>query len=72
MSVECKFASAVEARKANYFSRRHRTAEEHQEARKNREACKTTQYQATQERVERQNARTLDRVNKGKIELQGS
>ena len=38
MSIPCKFASAAEAKKGNWFSRRHQTSSEHQEAIDTREA----------------------------------
>jgi hypothetical protein len=56
MSTECKFASAAEARKANWFSRRHRDGEAHRAASKTRQERKTAQFQATQERVAKQDA----------------
>jgi hypothetical protein len=61
VSVECKFASAAEARKANYFSRRHRTAEEHQTARQTYKDRKTEQLQQTLARVTEQVTRAEKR-----------
>ena len=51
MSIPCKFASAAEAKKGNWFSRRHQTSAEHHEASKTREARLDAQFQATAERV---------------------
>ena len=56
MSTPCKFASAAEAKKGNWFSRRHQTSAEHHEASKAREARIDAQLYATQERIEKQEA----------------
>ena len=56
MSTACKYATAAEARKANWFSRRHQTSGPHHDASKAREDRVTAQFQATQERVARQDA----------------
>lgn len=64
MSTACKFAAAAEARKANWFSRRHQTSGPHQDASKMREDRITAQFQATQERVTRQDAAAAARKEK--------
>ena len=56
MSTVPRFAAAAEARKSNWFSRRHQTSGPHQDARKMRENRKMAQFQATEERIKRQNA----------------
>ena len=62
MSTPCKFASAAEAKKGNWFSRRHQTSAEHHEASKAREARIDAQFQATTERVRVQDADALERA----------
>ena len=62
MSIPCKFASAAEARKGNWFSRRHQTSAEHHEASKTREARLDAQFQATAERVRIQDADAAERA----------
>jgi hypothetical protein len=56
MSTPCKFATAAEAHKANWFSRRHRDSEAHEASSTARKDRQTAQFQATEERVEKQNA----------------
>lgn len=56
MSTPCKFATAAEAKKGNWFSRRHQSSGPHQDAHNAREARITAQFQATQERVMKQDA----------------
>ena len=64
MSTACKFATAAEARKANWFSRRHRDSDAHRAASKARSDRKAAQFQATQERVEKQDTAAEERKAK--------
>ena len=64
MSTACKYATAAEARKANWFSRRHQTSGPYHDASKAREDRITAQFQATQERVARQDAAATVRKEK--------
>ena len=54
MSIPCKFATAAEARKANWFSRRHRTSDEHRDEVIKRRNKEQAQFQNLQIRLERQ------------------
>lgn len=66
MSTSCKYATAAEAHKANWFSRRHQTSGPHHDASQAREDQVTAQFQATQERIKRQDeaaaARTPEQI----------
>lgn len=53
MSIACKFATAAEARKGNWFSRRHQTSEAHRDA-----------SDARKDRIQAQQEGTMDRVAK--------
>ena len=59
MSIACKFATAAEARKGNWFSRRHQTSEAHRDASDARKDRIQAQREATADRVAKQDEDAL-------------
>jgi hypothetical protein len=62
MSIPCKFATAAEARKGNWFSRRHQTSEAHRDASNARADRIQAQREATDLRAEKQKADAVEHL----------